>query len=547
MPFLRLTILFFGLSFASLFIHAEQNQIVAAPDSLYTKSAPMLSAITPDSILNYGKLFLNTPYRYGACGTEHFDCSGFTSYVFGNFGYHLDRSSAEQANQFPAVEKSKIKPGDLVFFNGRRRNGRVGHVGIVVNSKENGEFDFMHASVKEGVIVSSSTEDYYVKRFVKAARVFCSDSIPKLLTSNVYVNSVENGVKTVVETVKKFIPAKYHIVKAGDNLSTIALKYGIAVSQLKKQNKLKKDHIALKQRLLIEKEKEITVAEKMPVKSSIASSADTTKLKSVFKNNNSLASAKHKVRTGESLFSIAKQYDVSVDDLKELNHLKDAKILPGQEIKIGRKTDIAKEETAKPALMNKLTVNTEKPATHKVEKGETLGSIACKYNISQKELIELNGLKNKKILAGQTLKVGMENQSKTELAENEIKDRPKATNEIQSAENASTKHKVTAGESLYSISKKYNISIDELKDFNGLTSNSIKPGQTLKIDSKSEVSIASTTKPAHQKVSTHKVRSGENLTTIAEHYNCSIRDLKKWNNKSNDKLSPGEKLKVYTN
>ena len=546
MPFLRLTILFFGLIFTSFLIHAEQNQNVAAPDSLYTKSAPMLSAVTPDSILNYGKLFLNTPYRYGASGTEHFDCSGFTSYVFGNFGYHLDRSSAEQANQFPSVEKSQIKPGDLVFFNGRRRNGRVGHVGIVVNSKENGEFDFMHASVKEGVIVSSSTEEYYVKRFVKAARVFCSDSIPKLLTSNVYVNSVENGVKTVVEKVKKLIPARYHIVKAGDNLSTIALKYGIAVSQLKKQNKLKKDHLALKQRLLIEKEREITVVEKVPVKNSVALAADTIKPKPVL-NNNLLSTSNHKVKNGESLFSIAKQFDVSVDDLKELNQLKDVRIFPGQVIKIGRKSDTAKEEITKQAHATSVTENTVKPLTHKVEKGETIGSIAVKYNLSQKELIELNELKSKKIIAGQTLKVGMESQIEPELAVNVAKEQPNATKVIQSVENGSSTHKVAAGESLYSISKKYNITIDELKDVNNLTSNNIQPGQTLKIGTKPVTLVAATTKPTHQKFSTHKVRSGENLTTIAEHYNCSIKDLKKWNNKSNDKLRPGEKIKIYIN
>lgn len=546
MPFLKLTILFFGLTFTSILIHAEQNQKVTAPDSLYVTGVPMLSTVTPDSVLNYGKLFLNTPYRYGACGTEHFDCSGFTSYVFGNFGYHLERSSAEQANQFPSVEKSQIKPGDLVFFNGRRRNGRVGHVGIVVNSKENGEFDFMHASVKEGVIVSSSTEDYYVKRFVKAARVFCSDSLPKLLTSNIYVNSVENGVKTMVEKVKKFIPAKYHIVKAGDNLSTIALKYGIAVSQLKKQNKLKKDHIALKQRLLIEKEKEITVVEKVPLKNTIAVAVDTTKQNPVLKSSKLSATSTHKVRSGESLFSIAKQYDISVDDLKELNQLKDARIFPGQEIKTVKKADLVKEEIAEKEQINNLSENFEKPLVHKVEKGETLGSVARKYNLSQKELIELNGLKGKKILAGQKLKVGFENLSESETKENVIKNHPKAKEEVLSAENACTNHKVTAGESLYSISKKYDVSIDELKDLNNLSSNSIKPGQTLKINSKSVASVTSTSKKANPEVFTHKVRSGENLSTIAQHYNCSLRDLKKWNNKSSDKLTPGEKLKVYT-
>ena len=534
----------------SFFTYAElQPQAVAASDSLYNLTTPLLTNSTPDSLLNYGKLFLNTPYRYGACGAEHFDCSGFTSYVFGNFGYHLDRSSAEQANQFPSVDKSQLKPGDLVFFNGRRRNGKVGHVGIVVNAKENGEFDFIHASVQQGVTVSSSTEEYYLKRFVKAARVFCSDDLTKILTSSAYINSLGNGVQTVMEKVTRFIPAKYHVVQHGDNLSTIALKYGIAVTQLKKQNKLKRDNISIKQRLLIEKEKKVTVVEKIPVKNSTLIAADTTKSKPILKEieKTQLTTSTHKVKNGESLYTIAKLYDISMDDIKELNQLKDAKIFPGQVIRISKKNEIAKAEVAKPLQTNTSTDKSDKPTIHKVGKGETLGEIARKYNLSQKELIELNGLKGKKILAGQKLKVGVQSRNENEVAQNEVNDQLNTSNENKTSDNFSEKHKVTVGESLYSISKKYDISIDELKELNNLSSNNIKPGMTLKITSKSFASVANNTKTKSEKVSTHKVRSGENLTTIAEHYNCSIKELKKWNNKSSDKLTPGEKLKIYIN
>jgi cell wall-associated NlpC family hydrolase len=124
-----------------------------------------------DSVVNYGKLFLNTPYRYGSTGTDTFDCSGFTSYIYSNFGYNLQRNSADQAQQFDTIDRTQLKTGDLVFFSGRGRGHRVGHVGIVVAAKENGEFDFIHSAVHSGVTISNSTEPYYTKRFIKANRV----------------------------------------------------------------------------------------------------------------------------------------------------------------------------------------------------------------------------------------------------------------------------------------------------------------------------------------------------------------------------------------
>ena len=126
---------------------------------------------TADSVINYGKLFLDTPYRYGSSGTSSFDCSGFTSYVYRNFGYNLERSSADQATQFDTINPENLKTGDLVFFSGRRKSQRVGHVGIVVAKKDSGSFDFIHASVQKGVTISNSEEDYYKKRFIKANRV----------------------------------------------------------------------------------------------------------------------------------------------------------------------------------------------------------------------------------------------------------------------------------------------------------------------------------------------------------------------------------------
>lgn len=128
-------------------------------------------------ILDYASKFKGTRYLLGATGPNRFDCSGFTSYVFSKFGYRLQRTSREQVNDGKVIAKNELKPGDLVFFNGRRAGGsRIGHVGIVTSvDNENETFEFIHASCSKGVTVSKSTEAYFDKRYVKACRVIYTD------------------------------------------------------------------------------------------------------------------------------------------------------------------------------------------------------------------------------------------------------------------------------------------------------------------------------------------------------------------------------------
>lgn len=125
-----------------------------------------------DEVIEYGKKYIGKPYRYASKGPNSFDCSGYTSFVFKKFGYNLSPSSSGQDQQVRSIRRKKdLSKGDLVFFEGRSHNGRVGHVGIVTNVKPNGEFEFIHASTSRGVIISKSTEQYYASRYLRGGRV----------------------------------------------------------------------------------------------------------------------------------------------------------------------------------------------------------------------------------------------------------------------------------------------------------------------------------------------------------------------------------------
>lgn len=123
-----------------------------------------------DDLLTEANKHIGKPYVHGAKGPRAFDCSGFSSYVYRQFGYTLSPASRMQAKEGVAVEKGDLRKGDLVFFTSRRSGGGVGHVGIVVSADNaTGKFSFIHASLK-GVKISQN-EGYYAGRYLFARRV----------------------------------------------------------------------------------------------------------------------------------------------------------------------------------------------------------------------------------------------------------------------------------------------------------------------------------------------------------------------------------------
>lgn len=127
-----------------------------------------------DSIIEYAKLFIGVPYVRAGKGPNKFDCSGFTAFVFRHFGYELRATTMGQLTDGWKVigKPDELKRGDLVFYGGRKKTREIGHVGIVVsNDPLRHRFSFIHATVKLGVTISSSTESYYIPRYITACRI----------------------------------------------------------------------------------------------------------------------------------------------------------------------------------------------------------------------------------------------------------------------------------------------------------------------------------------------------------------------------------------
>ena len=155
-------------------------EILAAANPLGTAAAAAAAAIAEQAndLISTAMKFIGTRYRMGSNGPKSFDCSGFTSYVFGKQGVSIKRTSREQFAQGEEILDLKdLQKGDLVFFGHRGGRGKpISHVGIVTDvNAESGSFNFIHAS-RRGVIVDKYPDAaYYQKRFVSACRILGQD------------------------------------------------------------------------------------------------------------------------------------------------------------------------------------------------------------------------------------------------------------------------------------------------------------------------------------------------------------------------------------
>lgn len=171
---------FFALPFCAVQAQIDDEVYVSADqeidnyDFLYTDAADFDYDFTEvESLMQEAMSHLGCPYRSGSKGPNAFDCSGFTSYVYKQQKQvNIGSCSREQYKRNIPVKRSELKRGDLVFFTSPRSGRNVGHVGIVVDvDPVTNTFSFIHASSRQGVKISKSTDSNYARRYIGARRV----------------------------------------------------------------------------------------------------------------------------------------------------------------------------------------------------------------------------------------------------------------------------------------------------------------------------------------------------------------------------------------
>ena len=151
----------------------EDDEEIDNYDFLYTGQTLNYDELMTENLIDEAISHIGARYVYGSKGPRTFDCSGFTSYVYKRQNnIWIGASSREQyANNTP-IKRSEMQAGDLVFFTSPNSGRNVGHVGIVLDyDPDTNVFTFIHASTKQGVKISKSTEGYYQKRYIGVRRV----------------------------------------------------------------------------------------------------------------------------------------------------------------------------------------------------------------------------------------------------------------------------------------------------------------------------------------------------------------------------------------
>ena len=258
-----------------------------------------------------------------------------------------------------------------------------------------------------------------------------------------------------------------------------------------------------------------------------------------------LAQAKvryYRVKRGDNLISIAKKYDVAVEDLKKWNNINGNWVAYGKNLKINA-TDVEQKTTAvAKAKTIKDSIKTSIASFYVVQKGDNLSAIAKKFNTTVADIQEWNKLSSTNVSLGASLQVVQNPTEKEEVAD--------------TVERKDIAYSVQKGDNLGLIAKKFGVSVVELKQWNNLKSNAIAVGNSL-IVAKNEIvidtnkaTVSSFKKKdsfpsSNQKESEYYVKKGDSLYTISKKYpGVTISDLKKWNNIKDDELKPGMKLKI---
>ena len=304
---------------------------------------------------------------------------------------------------------------------------------------------------------------------VKDKKVVKPDSIAVKESTALATNTIKVFKEEKVVSYKDVI--KYHKVKKGDNLGEISDKYGVSVADVKKWNHIKGNNIASGASLkIIKNEKVVTIVRK-EVKGKQPLEAKTeTSLASNDTDTNATQNPNdyYQVQKGDNLFSIAKKFNVSLEDLKKWNNLEDINVQLGSKLALANNDEKAKVEEPKTET---------KIVEYKVKKGDNIASIAKKYNTAIDDLKEWNNLSDNNIKVGTSLIV-----SKKEVALNEPKISKKESIAAQERDEVKLYY-VKKGDSLFSIAKKYpGVTISDIKKWNGIKNESLKPGMKLKIN-----------------------------------------------------------------
>lgn len=357
-------------------------------------------------------------------------------------------------------------------------------------------------------------------------------------TNNSGSNTSSSGSANTSANTNQSSGTKY-TVKAGDSVWKISNDHGISMNQLIKWNNIKNNFVYPGQQLIVSNGgSSSNVASNTTSGSNTGNTASNTNTSNT---GNATSGTKYTVKAGESVWSVSNKFGISMNQLIQWNNIKNNFIYPGQQliVKSGTASNTASNNTSSSSTGTSSS-NTSGQSTYTVKAGESVWSVANKNGISMNQLVEWNNIKNNFIYPGQQLIVKGGSSTASTTAKNTTTTTSNATSPVNTStpSTGDTKYTVKAGESVWSVANKHNITMNQLIEWNNIKNNFIYPGQQVII--KKGTSQTTTTTKADQK--TYTVKAGESVWGVADSHGITMQQLIEWNNIKNNFIYPGQTL-----
>ncbi len=331
-------------------------------------------------------------------------------------------------------------------------------------------------------------------------------------------------------------PAGRYRVRRGDTLGKIAGRYGVSVSQLRSWNGIGGSTIQVGQSLKVPGQGSTGGASSTTARSASASIPARTQAPA--------GPGQYRIRNGDSLIAISYRFGVSVDDLRRWNKMRGSRITAGKYLTVrppsSRSATRTAAAAAQPAPAPPKGTGTVR---YTVRSGDTLGHIAENYNVTSSKLRAWNGIRGSRISIGQTLVIKEQPTSRSTPAPKPTTivaktapastARPPTRNQApKTASSTSATYTVRSGDTLGHIAERFGVRSSDLRAWNGLRNSRINIGQKLSLRSP---------RLANDR---YQIRRGDTLDVIARRFEVSIAELKQWNGLRSSRISAGDYLVV---
>ncbi|EGP4780146.1 LysM peptidoglycan-binding domain-containing protein [Enterococcus faecium] len=280
-------------------------------------------------------------------------------------------------------------------------------------------------------------------------------------------------------------------------------------------------------------------------------------------NSGSATSTTYTVQSGDSVWGISNKFGITMDQLIQWNNIQNNFIYPGQKLTIkgsqenGSSTNNSGNNTNSSGNAGTSNGGQTTGAKYTVQSGDSVWKISNDHGITMAQLIEWNNIKNNFVYPGQQLIVSNGGSSNTGANTGNTSG-SNSSNSSSSNTASGTKYTVKAGDSVWSVSNKYGITMAQLIQWNNIQNNFIYPGQQLTVSNSGSTNSASSNTGSSANTNnsssantgssssqgTYTVKAGESVWSVANKNGITMNQLIEWNNIKNNFIYPGQQLIV---